>query len=184
MASLAALQNRLAMIEEQSYYEILRLPSGAPSADVKAAFHEFALDVHPDRYVEAPKTDAAVAAEIFKRGVESYKVLSNPKTRAAYDEGLVAGRLRYVEGRVASVPLVSRTLTLEEVAQRPKAKQHALKADRFIAAGRLEEARVSLVNAIQEDHDNDDLKDRLNALYRQIAATPMSLEVDMRPPRR
>ncbi len=184
MASLAALRNRLAMIEEQSYYEILRLPSGAPLADVKAAFHEFALDVHPDRYVEAPREDATVAAEIFKRGVESYKVLSNAKTRAAYDEGLVAGRLRYVEGRAKSVPPVARTLTLEEVARRPKAKQHALKADRFIAANRLEEARISLVTAIQEDFDNDDLKERLNALYRQIAATPMSLELDVRPPRR
>jgi curved DNA-binding protein CbpA len=183
MASFAALQNRLEMLEEQSYYEILRLPSGAPLADVKAAFHDFALDVHPDRYVEAPKADALVAAEIFKRGVESYKVLSNPKTRAAYDEGLLAGRLRYVPGRVATIPPVSRTLTLEEVAVRPRAKQHALKADRFIAAGRLEEARVALVNAIQEDFDNDDLKERLNALYRQIAASPMSLDVDLRPRR-
>ena len=180
MASLTALQNRLSQIEEQSYYEILRLPSGAPVADVKAAFHEFALDVHPDRYVEAPPTDAVVASEIFKRGVEAYKVLSNPKARAAYDEGLLAGRLRHVEGRPASAPLVSRTLTLEEVAQRPRAKQHALKADRFIAAGRLEDARLALVSAIQEDYDNDDLKEKLNDVYRQIAAAPMSLEVDFK----
>jgi curved DNA-binding protein CbpA len=181
MASLAALQNRLAMIEEQSYYEILRLPSGAPLADVKAAFHDFALDVHPDRYVEAERSDAVVAAEIFKRGVEAYKALSNPKTRAAYDEGLLQGRLRYVEGRVAAPSPVQRTLTLEDIAVRPKAKQHALKADRFIAANRLEEARVALVNAIQEDHDNDNLKERLNALYRTIAASPLSLDVDLRP---
>ena len=180
MASLASLNNRLSMIEEQSYYEILRLPSGAPLSDVKAAFHEFALDVHPDRYVEAAPADSSVAAEIFKCGVEAYKILSNPKTRAVYDEGLLAGRLRYVEGRPKSVPPVSRTLTLEEVALRPKAKQHAMRADRFIAAGRLEEARVALVNAIQEDYDNDDLKERLNALYREIAAAPISLEVDFR----
>jgi curved DNA-binding protein CbpA len=180
LASLAALQNRLSLIEEQSYYEILRVPSGAPLADIKAAFHDFALDVHPDRYVDAPASDIAVAAEIFKRGVESYKVLSNPKLRAAYDEGLLAGTLRYVEGRAAKVETVSRTLTLEEVAQRPKAKQQALRAERFIAAGKLEEARVALVSAIQEDYDNDDLKERLNALYRQIAAAPISLEVDFR----
>jgi curved DNA-binding protein CbpA len=183
MASLAALENRLSQIEEQSYYEILRLPSGAPLADVKAAFHEFALDVHPDRYVDAPARDASVASEIFKRGVEAYKVLSNPKTRAAYDEGLLAGRLRYVEGRAKSAPPTSRVLTLEEIAMRPKAKQHALKADRFWSAGRLEDARICLVNAIQEDYDNDDLKERLNALYREIAAAPVSLEVDLRPRR-
>jgi curved DNA-binding protein CbpA len=180
MPSLAALQSRLELIEEQSYYEILRLPSGAPLADVKAAFHEFALDVHPDRYVDAPAADAAVASEIFKRGVEAYKILSNSKTRAAYDEGLIAGRLRYVEGKPAPAPVVARTLTLEEIARRPRAKQHAMKADRFIAAGRLDDARVALVSAIQEDFDNDDLKERLNALYRQIAAAPLSLDVDLR----
>jgi curved DNA-binding protein CbpA len=180
LASLAALQNRLSLIEEQSYYEILRVPSGAPLADIKAAFHDFALDVHPDRYVDAAAGDIAVAAEIFKRGVESYKVLSNTKLRAAYDEGLLEGTLRYVEGRAAKVETVSRTLTLEEVAQRPKAKQLALRAERFIAAGKLEDARVALVSAIQEDYDNDDLKERLNALYKQIAAAPISLEVDFR----
>jgi curved DNA-binding protein CbpA len=179
MASLAALQNRLSLLDEQSYYEILRLPSGAPLADVKAAFHEFALDVHPDRYVDAERADAQVASEIFKRGVEAYKVLSNSKMRAKYDEGLLAGRLRYVEGGVpAAPPLVARTLSLEEIALRPKAKQHALRADRFLAARRLEDARLALVSAIQEDYDNDDLKERLNALYREIAASPVSLEVD------
>ncbi len=179
MASLAALQNRLSQLEEQSYYEILRLPSGAPLSDVKASFHDFALDVHPDRYVDAPRDVAAVASEIFKRGVEAYKVLSNPKTRAAYDEGLLAGRLRYVEGRPApAAPVVARMLTLEEIALRPRAKQHALRADRFIAARRLEDARLALVSAIQEDYDNDELKERLNALYKEIAAAPISLEVD------
>jgi len=180
MVTLAALENRLSLIEEQSYYEILRVPSGAPIGDIKAAFHDFALDVHPDRFVDAAPGDAAVAAEIFKRGVEAYKILSNQKTRAAYDEGLLAGRLRYIEGRPASTPPEARTLTLEEVALRPKAKQLALRADRFIAAGRLEDARVALVSAIQEDYDNDDLKERLNALYREIAAAPVSLEVDYR----
>jgi curved DNA-binding protein CbpA len=185
MASLTVLKHRLELIEEQSYYEILRVPSGAPTADVKAAFHEFALEVHPDRYVDAPPADAMVASEIFKRGVESYKVLSNPKTRAAYDKGLLEGRLRYVEGQAtAPAAAPARQLTLEEVAQRPKAKQHALKADRFISAGRLDDARIALLSAINEDYDNEDLKERLNGLYRQIASAPASLEVDMPPPRR
>jgi len=184
MASLAALKNRLEQIEEQSYYEILRVPSGASVEDIKAAFHDFALDVHPDRYVDADPGTAGVAAEIFKRGVESYKVLSNRKTRAAYDEGLLDGRLRYVEGRPApaAAPVV-RTMTLEEIAMRPRAKQHALKADRFIAAGRLDDARIALVNAIQEDFDNDDLKERLNKLYRDMSAGPIALDLDYRPRR-
>ncbi len=185
MASLAVLKHRLELIEEQSYYEILRVPSGAPVEDIKAAFHEFALEVHPDRYVDAPAADSVVASEIFKRGVESYKVLTNPKTRAAYDQGLLEGRLRYVEGQVTRPAATApRQVTLEEVAQRPKAKQHALRADRFVSAGRLDDARIALLDAINEDYDNEDLKERLNQLYRQIAAAPGSLDVDMSRPRR
>ena len=178
MATLAALENRLAMVEEQSYYEILRVPSGATVADIKAAFHEFALDVHPDRYVDSPAEDAAVAGEIFKRGVESYKVLTNSKMRVAYDEGLLAGQLRYVEGRRAEAQPTSRTLTLEELATTPKAKQHALRADRFLAVGKLDDARIALVSALQDEPDNEELKGRLNGIYAQIAAAPISLDVD------
>ena len=180
MVTKAALDSRLALIEEQSYYEILRLPSGAPLADIKAAFHEFALDVHPDRFVDAPEGDAKVASEIFKRGVEAYKALSNKKTRAAYDEGLLSGQLRDVEGRTPPPKPVARVLTLQEIARRPKAKEYALRADRFIAAKRLDDARVALVTAIQEDHDNAELKERLNALYREIAAQPVSFDLDLR----
>jgi curved DNA-binding protein CbpA len=183
MASLPALEARLALITEQSYYEILRVPSGAPAPEIKAAFHEFALDCHPDCYVDAPGPEAAVAAEIFKRGVEAYKVLSKRELRERYDEGLLRGKLRHVEGRKSVPPPAPRMLTLEEVAIRPKAKQLALKADRMITAGRLDEARIALVTAIQEDYDNDDLKERLNALLEAIALEPLSLEVDYGPRR-
>ena len=184
MTPLAALEARLARITEQSYYEILRVPSGAPASEIKAAFHQFALDCHPDCYVDAPETEALVAAEIFKRGVEAYKALSKPEVRAQYDEGLLHGTLRHVHGQSAPTAAPApRMLTLEEVAMRPKAKQHALKADRLITAGRLEDARVALVTAIQEDYDNDDLKERLNALMEAIALAPISLEVDYGPRR-
>jgi curved DNA-binding protein CbpA len=155
----------------------LRVPSGAPSSEIKAAFHEFALDCHPDQYVDAPSFEGQIAGEIFKRGVEAYRVLSKPAARSRYDQGLLHGHLRLVDG-TNSVPPPPRMLTLEEVAIRPKAKQLALKADRMISAGRLDDARVALVTAIQEDYDNDDLKERLNALMEAIALEPMSLEVD------
>jgi curved DNA-binding protein CbpA len=184
MASLAALQSRLSLLEEQSYYEILRVPSGAPASEIKAAFHDFALECHPDRYVDAASDEAAVAAEIFKRGVEAYKVLSKPKLRRQYDDGLLQGQLRYVAGRPpAAPPAPPRVLTLEEIAIRPKAKQFALKAERLITAGRLQDARIALVTAIQEDFDNDDLKERLRTLMEAIALEPMSLEVDYKPRR-
>src|ERR1700722_16903144 len=97
-ASLTSLRARLAMIEEQSYYEILRVPSAALPVDVKAAFHEFALACHPDQYVDEAPEVLVAAGEVFKRGVEAYKVLTNSEWRAKYDDGLQHGKLRFVPG--------------------------------------------------------------------------------------
>ncbi len=173
MTALQGLRARLAMIDEHSYYEILRVPSSAPPADVKAAFHEFALACHPDQYVDESPDVAHAAAEVFKRGVEAYKVLTKPEWRAKYDEGLLTGRLRFVVGETEKKPPPPPMRTLEQIATSPRAKQFALKADRLIASGKLEEARVALVTALQDDYDNDELKERLSVLYEALALEPM-----------
>jgi curved DNA-binding protein CbpA len=171
--SLVSLRARLAIIEEQSYYEILRVPSAATPADVKAAFHEFALACHPDQYVDEAPDVTAAAGEVFKRGVEAYKVLTNAEWRAKYDEGLIKGKLRFVPGEKEKPPPPPPTRTLEEIARTPRAKQFAVKADRFISLGKLEEARVALVTAMQDDYDNEELKERLNVLYEALALEPL-----------
>jgi len=82
--TLASLRARLAAIGDQSYYEILRLPSTSSRGEVKAAFHEFALACHPDQYVDEGPDASLAASELFKRGVEAYKVLTDPGLRARY----------------------------------------------------------------------------------------------------
>jgi len=173
MTALATLRARLAFIEEQSYYEILRVPSGAPADEVKAVFHEFTLACHPDQYVDEAPHVALTAGEVFKRGVEAYKVLTRPEWRAKYDAGLAKGRLRFVPGEREEKPPPPPMRTLEEIAQTPRAKQFALKADRLIAMGKLEEARVAIVTALQDDYDNEELKERLNVLYEALALEPL-----------
>lgn len=171
--SLTALRARLAIIEEQSYYEILRVPSSASPTDVKAAFHEFALACHPDQFVDEAPEVLGAAGEVFKRGVEAYKVLTKADWRAKYDEGLLKGKLRFVPGEADKPPPPPPTRTLEEIATTPRAKQFALKADRLISVGKLEEARVALVTAMQDDYDNDELKERLSVLYEALALEPL-----------
>jgi curved DNA-binding protein CbpA len=173
MSALTTLRARLAMLEEQSYYEILRVPSTAPVEEVKVAFHEFALACHPDQFVDEASEVTAVAGEVFKRGVEAYKVLTRGEWRAKYDDGLLRGKLRFVPGQAPEKPPPPTMRTLEEIASTPRAKQFALKADRLIASGRLEEARVALVTALQDDYDNEELKDRLNILYEALALEPL-----------
>ena len=173
MTPLNTLRARLAMIKEQSYYEILRVPSTAPPGDVKVAFHEFALACHPDQYTDEPPDVALAAGEVFKCGVEAYKVLTRPEWRAKYDAGLTKGKLRFVPGETEKKPPPPPMRTLEDIAKTPRAKQFALKADRLIASGKLDEARVALVTALQDDYDNEELKERLNVLYEALALEPL-----------
>jgi curved DNA-binding protein CbpA len=164
---------RLATLEDKSYYEILRVPSSSSAAEVKEAFHEFALACHPDRYVEDAPEVGRAASEIFKRGVEAYKVLSRPAWRERYDDGLTQGRLRFVVREVKETPPPPAMRTLEEIARSPRAKEYALKADRLISSGKLEDARISLITALQHDHDNEELRDRLQVLYEALALEPL-----------
>lgn len=162
-----------AMIEEQSYYEILRVAPEADARAIKAAFHAFALAVHPDQYVDDDPAAAAMAGEVFKRGAEAYRVLSKPALREKYDQLLAKGKIRYVEGEQESKPPPPPMRTLEDIAQTPRAKQFALKADRLISLGKLDEARVALITALQDDYDNEELKERLNVLYEALSLEPL-----------
>jgi curved DNA-binding protein CbpA len=167
------LRDWIDLIGAQSYYEILCVAPDADGRAIKNAFHEFALQVHPDQYVDEDPDAAAAAAEVFKRGVEAYQVLSRPALRAKYDELLARGKLRYVEGEQEEKPPPPPMRTLEEIAQTPRAKQFALKADRLIALGKLDDARVALITALQDDYDNEELKERLNILYETLALEPL-----------
>jgi len=173
MDAAEALVARLATLEQQSYYEILRVPSSSSAGEVKEAFHEFALACHPDQYVEDTPEVARAASELFKRGVEAYRVLSRPAWRAKYDDGLTKGKLRFVPREINETPPPPAMRTLEEIARNPRAKQHALRADRLISSGKLEEARIALVTALQDDPENEELKERLQVLYEALALEPL-----------
>jgi curved DNA-binding protein CbpA len=157
-----------------SYYAILRVEPDADAAKIKAAFHSFALRCHPDRYVDEGPEVSAAAAEVFKRGVEAYGVLSKPALRERYDKTLAKGNLRLdPDGLESMPPPPPQGKPLEEVAQTPKGKQHALKAERLISVGKLEEARLMLVNATMEEPFNEELKERLAILYEALALEPL-----------
>ena len=65
-------------MSELKYYEILGVAKEATEAQLKKAYRKLAMQFHPDRNPDA--------GEKFKEITEAYDVLSNPKTRAKYDE--------------------------------------------------------------------------------------------------
>jgi curved DNA-binding protein CbpA len=175
MASTEALSLFLQSLPKKSYYEILRVRRDASTRDIKAAFHDFSILYHPDQHVGALDDVVRAASEIFKRGVEAYSCLSRAASRKRYDRALGEGKLR-IDLAAAAVelqPLPPPMRTLETIATTPRGKQHAVKADRLIAIGKLDEARVQLVTACQCEPYNGELAERLQALYEALALEPL-----------
>src|SRR5579859_5436769 len=116
MASADALRVFLQSLHRRSYYEILRIGTDVTAPAIRAAFQDFALLYHPDRYVDAPPEARDAASAIFKRGVEAYRCLAREPTRARYDRALARGRLRIDAHRPSTVPPAPAMRTLETIA--------------------------------------------------------------------
>jgi curved DNA-binding protein CbpA len=161
-------------LQTMSYYEILRVPEDASSAEIQQAFHDLSLRCHPDRFVEEGPEVAAAASSVFKRAAEAYNILRKPAFRKRYDTELQKGQLKLDERAVETKKQYEQR-TLFMIARTMKAKQHAAKADEFLTKGKLDEARVQLITANQHDPNNDELKERLDILYEALMLEPGDL---------
>jgi curved DNA-binding protein CbpA len=157
---------------KKNYYEILRLYPGATEAQIKTAFHQFALRFHPDQLVEEGDEVVEAASELFKRGVEAYNILLKPDLRERYDAELRKGRIRMDANARPSVPAPPPMRTLEMIAKTPAGKKYAAKADRLLTIGKLEDARVQLTSAFQQEPGNEELGERIQLLYEALALEP------------
>lgn len=65
---------------KRDYYEVLGVGRDAVLADIKRAYRQLAVQLHPDRNPDNPE-----AEERFKEASEAYAVLSDAEKRARYD---------------------------------------------------------------------------------------------------
>lgn len=158
-------------LESMSYYDILRISPNAGMAEIQKAFHDLSLRCHPDRFVDEEPEVGAAAAVVFKRLVEAYSCLKRPDFRKRYDASLGKGQVKFDEQKLEEKPKYEQR-TLYMIANDARAKQFAAKADRFLSMGKLEDARIQLISACQNDPSNAELKERLDILYEALMLEP------------
>lgn len=162
-------------LETMSYYEILRVPQDASPGEIQQAFHDLSLRCHPDRFVDDGPEVSAAAARVFKRAVEAYNILRRPPLRARYDAQLAQAQgpaqLKLDEHAIQEKKKHEQR-TLFMIARDARAKKFAAKADAFLAMGKLEDARIQLISAVQNDPGNEELQERLDILYEALMLEP------------
>ena len=83
------------IVEELSYYQLLKLERGCAQESVDEAYRAEARRLHPDRYSSHPDPKVKTwANQIYRVFQEAWNTLKDPEARAAYDDQLEEGERR------------------------------------------------------------------------------------------
>lgn len=83
------------MLDEVTYYQLLRISPTADAAGVRDAYYKLAASLHPD--VHGIDVDPAYRKQltaVFSRVAEAYRVLCDAQMRDRYDRELAQGQKR------------------------------------------------------------------------------------------
>lgn len=76
------------MPKSRTLYDVLQVERTADAATLKAAYRRLARELHPDRTISDPPEVRTRKEKQFKEVGAAYTVLSEPSSRARYDQGL------------------------------------------------------------------------------------------------
>ena len=142
-------------LEQLDYYTLLELEQSVTPDEVRRAFHRFAAKYHPDKWV-ARGADARTverAAQIYRRGAEAYRVLTDARRRKEYDGQLAGGRVRYDANAAPAAEPVNATKWPIKV-KNPLARPFATRAEQAYKARDWGTAKVNLRMALSKDAGN------------------------------
>ncbi len=151
---------------ESDYYSLLDVPKRANADEIRAAFHRFAREHHPDNFVMGTANEQERHAELYRIGTEAYRILLDPVRRQLYDEGLNRGELRYVENRARE-----RQTTRPGggvIVRSAKARTFFAKARHSIAAEDWAQAKLNLQLALHAEPSNTELQVLLDGIIEKM----------------
>ncbi|MDH4281744.1 MAG: DnaJ domain-containing protein [Myxococcales bacterium] len=148
------------------YYALLGIIRTADADQIRAAFHRFAREHHPDNFVGSPE-ETERHTELYQHGSEAYRVLHDPTKRAIYDEGLERGIVRYTEDRAQEM---RRTIRPPGgvVLRSSKARAFFSRAHRAMTSEDWPQAKLNLQMAIQNEPENEELKAKLEEVLERM----------------
>jgi DnaJ family protein C protein 7 len=78
----------LKMSKRKDYYKILCIERTATEVEVKKAYRKLALQFHPDKQSGLTEEERIVAEAKFKEIGEAYSILSDPRKKNMFDNGM------------------------------------------------------------------------------------------------
>ncbi len=155
--------------QAQDYYALLGIIRAANSDQIRAAFHRFARDHHPDNFIGSPE-ESDRHTELYQQASEAYRVLLDPLKRKIYDEGLEKGVVRYSEDRAEEK---RRTMVPPGgvVLRNSKARTFFTRAHRAMKAEDWRQAKLNLKMALQHEPDNAELQAKLAEVVERIESS-------------
>jgi len=79
---------QLKRASRKDFYKILGVKQDATEAEIKKAYRKSALKHHPDRHANSSEEDKKKAEVVFRDVNLAYEVLSDPKKKDLYDQGV------------------------------------------------------------------------------------------------
>ena len=141
------------MTSQRNHYEVLGVPQGATTDQIKKKYRELARKYHPDVV-----QDKVLGQRVFSQINQAYRILSDSDRRAAYNQTLAAASGAAPNGMANGSGNGTATQT------RPAAPGDAVKAqaipgllasaDNAIMAGKPAEARAFCAKVLETDPRN------------------------------
>lgn len=162
------MSDKLAQLD---YYTLLGVDARASTAEIKKAFRRFARRYHPDRFSDDVPGKRERATAIYRRGSEAYQVLTDARTRAAYDEALRRGQLRLdatARDRAVRKPVDAPPERKGPPIQSPQARLFFEKGVQAAHEGDWRKCWNLLRSALELEPDNEFLHSRLEQARQRL----------------